>query len=433
MHKTGTSSIQASLHGGLLGADYRYADLGKANHSGIICAAMQRDGNGLLADNPSLGELRRALSDNTWMALIISGEGICRLDVDQLRALRDVLTEYVDTVKVVAYVRPPLGYIESAFQQRLKSNDLSLADALDSYPHYRIRFEKFDRIFGRENVDLWKFDPRCFPSRCVVRDFCSRLGLDFPPERVVRVNDGLSRQAVALLYAYRKFGRGGADPILSKRFERGLVDRLTQIPGPKLRFSPAVLGSVLQDHADDIRWMENRLGAGLTEDAADETSGVNDEEDLLQVEPSALGWLASQLGTSAPRGESPTDARQVAGLVRLLVDKLAVDTLGRTVFGEAGGVDTSESSLRQRVLNAMRAARGAVVDLPERDATALVREVFRQLAREIDGMEDGVLTIEALGQFRVLKARPGKGAGTANKRVAFRGLVARQDKGTALD
>jgi hypothetical protein len=68
-------------------------------------------------------------------------------------------------------------------------------------------FEKFDDVLGRENVRLWKFDPPSFPNGCVVQDFCTRLGIALPRERVIRVNASISREAVQLLYTYRKLGR----------------------------------------------------------------------------------------------------------------------------------------------------------------------------------------------------------------------------------
>ena len=433
MHKTGTSSIQASLYGSPAGPGYRYADLGRANHSAIICAAMQPGQSDGLGGSPALAQLRRELHANAAATIVISGEGICRLDADQLRALRDVLSEYVDSVKVVAYVRPPLGYIESAFQQRLKSNDLDLMDALDSYPRYRMRFEKFDRVFGRENVELWKFDPHGFPLNCVVRDFCSRLEIDLPAERIVRVNDGLSRQAIALLYAYRKFGRNGADPILSKRIERYLVDRLTEVRGPKLRFAVAMLGSVLEDNAADIQWMEDRLGASLAEEICDEPTAIATEEDLFQYDPAALIWLAEQLGSMDPTGELATDAPQVASRMRLLVDKLAMETVGRAVFSGLDDGGAEEPSLRQRVLNAMQASPNVLGDLPERNATALVREVLRQIAREIDAMDEGVLDVAGLGQFRVVRAERSKGSEVSRNRVIFRTLEVRHPKASVDD
>jgi hypothetical protein len=80
----------------------------------------------------------------------------------------------------VAYVRDLAGYITSNFQERVK-NGYANFDLIDSAPPYRRWFEKFDAVFGSENVRLWKFDPASFPRGCVVQDFCARLGLELPP------------------------------------------------------------------------------------------------------------------------------------------------------------------------------------------------------------------------------------------------------------
>lgn len=65
---------------------------------------------------------------------------------------------------------------------------------------YRACFEKIDDVFGRANVVLRKFDPQTFPSGCVVRDFCARLGTGFPTKCIIRDNESLPLEVVALLY-----------------------------------------------------------------------------------------------------------------------------------------------------------------------------------------------------------------------------------------
>ena len=60
--------------------------------------------------------------------------------------------------RVVAYVKRPISFMQSAFQQRIKTNLRRLDVASGLWPKYRDRLEKMDEIFGRENVDLHVFD-----------------------------------------------------------------------------------------------------------------------------------------------------------------------------------------------------------------------------------------------------------------------------------
>jgi hypothetical protein len=200
----------------------------------------------------------------------------------------------------------------------VKSGKRNLFDIASDYPDYRRRFDKFDKVFGQDNVHLWKFEPRAFPSGCVVQDFCSRLGIDFPADRVIRVNESVSREAVALLYTFRKL-RGGAQAPSRARVRRQ-ISALKDVGATKFRFSPDLLRPVLDQHRADIEWMEARLGASLDEKLGEhEPADVRGEGDLLRPDPAVVARLHALLGDSAPaavKGESP---EEVAVLVEALL------------------------------------------------------------------------------------------------------------------
>ena len=82
-------------------------------------------------------------------------------------------------MRVIGYVRPPVAFKTSLFQQRVK-HGLGAFNIDGIRPKYRKRFRKFDTVFGTGNVTLRKFDPATFPDRCVVRDFCQQLGIPAP-------------------------------------------------------------------------------------------------------------------------------------------------------------------------------------------------------------------------------------------------------------
>ena len=99
---------------------------------------------------------------------------------DELQRLRSLLEREGFAVRVVAYLRTWKEWIESSYQQRCKVECIhgskpwavAFAPPNPGALRYRDRFETLDRVFGRENVLLRKFDPRSFPGRDVVRDFC---------------------------------------------------------------------------------------------------------------------------------------------------------------------------------------------------------------------------------------------------------------------
>ena len=333
MRKTGSSSIQQSLNGFVDGT-FAYADInGHPNHGGPLYS--------LFADDPGrLGSHRRTRRSSDEIAeyirdarkglersiehaggktIIYSGEvcshlftrsGLCRL--------RDYFAGRFERVDIVAYIRPPAAYIGSNFQQRVKDAARRIALERD-YFEYRTNLSKFDEIFGREHVQFWKFDPGAFPGGCVVRDFCSRLGIELPFERIVRANESLSREAVALIYTYRKLGRDMGSISMTGPENRGLVRQLMDIGRTPFRFSPDVLRPVLEKNRADIEWMEARLGQSLHEELGEHRPGdVRDDSDLLKVKPELANKLLALLGDRAPAGVTGATPEQVAVLIHAL-------------------------------------------------------------------------------------------------------------------
>ena len=137
MHKTGSSSIQAYLakHRKNLGKGMKYANLGSPNHSGafiyMFCKRLEDfphfANRGLSVEEVQFkierfraNFIRELESD--FDTLIFSGEEIVNLNESELNTLKKQLAQFVDEVEIVAYVRPPVSFMSSAFQQRLNES-----------------------------------------------------------------------------------------------------------------------------------------------------------------------------------------------------------------------------------------------------------------------------------------------------------------------
>lgn len=329
MHKTGSSSIQRSLNG-FEDEQFVYAALGKQhNHSGPICSIFssnqerytlptqnERSSANVQAYGAQARRLLDAAIDRTRdRTLIISGESISSLSHPDLTRLRNYFRSHFDELRIVAYVRSPAEFISSAFQQRVKGrlNEFHLEA---HYFGYKRCFSKFDDLFGRDHVHLWAFNPKSFSGGCVVQDFCARLGIHLPRGRAVRVNESLPRQAVALLYCYRKFGEQyGSIGMATKEAQR-LGARLAVLGTDKFRFSPDVVRPILEKNRSDIEWMEARLGEPFREDLGEHRVGdIQDEAALLTPDPGVVGRLVSLLGDAVPKGNRGETPEEVASLV----------------------------------------------------------------------------------------------------------------------
>jgi hypothetical protein len=324
MHKTGTTSIQRSFNG-FEDAQFVYADVGgQANHSLAFYSLFsetpgnhhihQSTGRSPGAVRHYINKIQADLDKSIVRAgdrtLIVSGEDIGALSRQALETMKTYFAARFEQISIVGYVRPPAGWLTSSFQERVKVGRLTQLHAGTLYRNYTASLSKFDDIFGRDNVQLWKFDPKAFPEGCVVQDFCSRLRIEFSKSRIRRVNESLSREAVSLIYAYQKFG-----PTDEQRKMRGpqAMEFGKLIGGGKFRFSPELVQPILEANAIDIDWVETRLGQSVQDELGPHLPGdVRSEEDLLQFDRASIEKLAHIVGRDASSVSTPPE---VASLV----------------------------------------------------------------------------------------------------------------------
>lgn len=336
MHKTGSTSIQENLAAIKDPQGWRYvtvvdgANMGQALYSmfatrphefhwfkkqGKTAEQVAKRGARLRA------KLAKTLASHAGHDVIISAEALSLMDRRGIAALKRFLTPHFGTIKVTAYVRAPEGFMNSAFQQQLKHGKARFHFG-GVRPKYRRRFQKFDQVFGRENVILRKFDPPSFPNGCIVEDFCRMLGIQGPPPGSVRrVNESLCREACGILFAYRKFGPGFGVGRTVVRENNWIVGSLAAMNGRKFVVSDAVLRKFIR--AKDRRWMEKRLGASIGDAPVAASDAVASEGDLLTIRRTSCMEFAARFREihgaripwwRIPMGD-PVDPRKVAGMV----------------------------------------------------------------------------------------------------------------------
>ncbi|MFN3210778.1 MAG: hypothetical protein ACE369_17600 [Roseovarius sp.] len=224
---------------------------------------------------------------------------------------------------LLCYIRQPVSFMTSAFQQNLKGGLPNLFNFDNLYKPYRGRIEKFDTVFGRENVILKAFEKDALTGGDVVVDFYAELGHELPPGEANRVNETLSLPAVALLYAQRVLGNG---------FQRGfagagrsnemLVSALATIPGPKPQLSRELVAPIFKENAEDIRWLETRVGIDVLDNPDDEgPEAIRGHEHLLQDAHANRDAIDALLDAELARdGDGPRDhlVREFRALRKIL-------------------------------------------------------------------------------------------------------------------
>ncbi|MBA4741452.1 MAG: hypothetical protein H2060_01930 [Azoarcus sp.] len=299
MHKTGSSSIQASLDG-FDDAGVRYLRLGHPNHS-IPLRTLFADDRYAYHVHTRRG-LSKAqvdqLAEQYQAALhseirlphevkIISGEDIAFLPEPALSQLRDLLAPHVDSIRVMAYARHPIAFLNSAYQEVVKNSTESKTPPL---PDYRNRFERFFRVFGRENVDIADFDPRRFPDGSVVRDFLVRAGLGHCTPSEKRANESLSSLVTRLLVAFNRHGPlASGDELLSAARTRMIESLRSQFDGPAFRMADELAMHWVS--RPDLDWLASETGIdyrdGLPEPANDAVERFEQSVDTITPDENA--------------------------------------------------------------------------------------------------------------------------------------------------
>ena len=206
LHKTGSSSIQATLQGYDDGTT-RYADLGSPNHSKFFDSAFSDTPKERWDDAEKTHRAerwhKRLLRETTTdrPRLIFSGEAISVLGPSGVTRMVDFFAPHARQLRVVAYARDPRSYIASSFQQRIKFG-VSEFRIPQQRPFFRERLSPFFEILGKEAVEVVPFLSFAKTGKDVVEDFCTRAGVT--PAQIVRSNESMSADAIRLIYLWNK-------------------------------------------------------------------------------------------------------------------------------------------------------------------------------------------------------------------------------------
>jgi len=268
--------------------------------------------------------LMRSIIKGKEKNLIISGENILLLKKEELKNLKEFLSLYYDKILIYGYVREPLGYISSGFQEILKNKPISLNQLWKIYPFYKKTFQKFYKIFGEENVILKKFAPEKFPDGCVVKDFCNTLGISLKEDKIIRANVSLPKEIVNLLYIFRNHFHKIMIASYQVRF---LIDLLSKKILKDIKFTPFKLSKklikpIIEKNRDDIRWIEGKLGEPLIEESLleeeEEDYVIESEEDLLNIPPEVVERLRDYI--NYPDNNKHLQFQVAEMLLTILVD-----------------------------------------------------------------------------------------------------------------
>ncbi len=145
-------------------------------------------------------QINSSLSDFVWNhpKIIFSDEFISVLDVLELYELKNNFQANGYEVRVISFVRDPVDLVKSTSQQRSKVEPVNeiLNVARPKEQHEKIK--KLRTVF-RNSAEFYCFEKACNHNAGPAGFFFDLIGVSLDPQQTVRVNEGMSLQAVRLL------------------------------------------------------------------------------------------------------------------------------------------------------------------------------------------------------------------------------------------
>ncbi len=340
MHKTGSSSIQHNLNR-TSNINFSYFDLGLENHSIPIYSLFSKNGNNYYI-HKKMGRTEKEINNfninvhngfqdhiyknMNYNTFIISGEDISLLSPDDLVGFRKYLLDYFEKIQIVAYVRSPISYVNSAVQQVIKGGEGNLQQsAKREYPRYKNKFDKFDTIFGKENVELYFFSKSNLIEGDATADFLYRQKLKVKEKKFLSTNESMSLESIALLYIFNKYSSKPIANSKGNQAKHELLRMLQNMGSKKFLLSKEYILKVVDYDKDDLLWIENRMDIKISDEKpySDSVDSIGREEDLYEAAKTVINELKNIINdnqiTKDIIGDSPDN---IAKLMDLLYRKL---------------------------------------------------------------------------------------------------------------
>jgi hypothetical protein len=236
------------------------------------------------------------------------------------------LSAHGAAIRFTGYVRDPVGYQRSVFQEHLKyvhDGFFPSGPPEELISDHHCIVDRLDQVAGRGNVAAFPFAREIFPQGDVVRHFLAQAGLNPSDLTLCHVNESLSITAVKALYVYRRLRVTRDTDIGHDASREAFIACLARIEGPAFCFSPEIDARVAAANTHILDWSEARLGHRLTPPTRNDDGGIATEAELSRFsadELARIDALARSEGlVGLPAGAGGTGAAEtVADLLHAL-------------------------------------------------------------------------------------------------------------------
>lgn len=336
--KTGSSSIQETLlaHAGAKHG-FAYPDLGMANGSLAVSLAFLKTEH-LLSRRLVRGTLeaatrrqlqlvrlgKRLAQGDASLPRVISAESIAHFDPDELADLDRFLLKHTAQRTYIGYIREPVSYKRSVFQETLKLQnpvghrfDADAPTKLLADRTWRV-VEHLDALVGRPRVRAFAFDRDSFPGGDVVRHFLREIGAQDEGMQIARVNESLSLLGVKLLYLYRSRIAAHDRDLGSSTTHEAFIADLSDLGGQAFEWHGDVVQRIVDANREVYEWSVGRLDRPLIAPTGRPETGIRSFQDLESLDPQEEALFVEYARTRGLNPPARLDADAIAAMVQQL-------------------------------------------------------------------------------------------------------------------
>lgn len=279
LHKTGTSSIQHTLYKNrkfLIKQGFLYPSCWGANHSipvySIFCdnpvKYPMNIKDGLSHDeikeknNMYLDEFKKEVIKSTCKKIIISGEDISMLTIDNLNKLRLFLLPITENIKVILYVRHPVNWAVSAIQQKLKGGftyTQSFSQVSRNVGKMKDNINKFINVFSEKQLEVYEFEDAA--KQGLIKHFLNSIGCTHIDEiNTFTQNVSMSLIGADILNYINEKAPMIINGVLNKKRLKQDFKSILNIRGPKFDIPLNDKNEIVQKSLDNIKWFKEKWG-----------------------------------------------------------------------------------------------------------------------------------------------------------------------------
>jgi hypothetical protein len=221
-------------------------------------------GDAMATAKAALAALDDAVARFDGDTLVLSSQMFAGLPRDALARMADHVGRLARTVRIVAYVRHPVGVAVSLSQQLVKTGKFTRVEA-ERNPRiwpFAPRLSKHVAVFGRSGVLVRPFDPRALVDGKVQNDFLTLIGYPGPLAAVSNVDSNQSLSMPALVF--KDLANQAAGKARVPTFQS-----LFGVAGGRFALPAEALADAARKGAADVEYVASTFGLDLRPPSAE--------------------------------------------------------------------------------------------------------------------------------------------------------------------